>query len=276
MLGHTLALTGVGFLSYASFRLTGGFCSAIALAMVALAFARSGLLRLIGGGAITRTAREGASFLTVGATDPAFTGGIIGFGRAARSLLPATWLQSLPASELAAEITRRQWQIDQGLPVRGFVLLLGWNLLGAATGAFVFNLAARPPAEALFAHGCLMTLWAFTGLLVLPSLSRAAVFAGDHAAADAGGGDLRDWIARFPGITGEDGGANAAVQTIFYPIPSAASRLEQLGSPAGAGFVPGNLARNNLYYSWATFTLLGRAVHCNVGRPALWVFAPSA
>ena len=41
-------------------------------------------------------------------------------------------------------------------------------------------------------------------------------------------------------------------------------------------FVAGNLARSNLYYSWASFTLLGRAVHCNVGRPSLWVFPPSA
>jgi hypothetical protein len=52
-------------------------------------------------------------------------------------------------------------------------------------------------------------------------------------------------------------------------------RLRQLGQPS-TGFIPGNLARSNLYYSWATFTLLGRAVHCNVGRPSLWVFPPSA
>jgi len=45
---------------------------------------------------------------------------------------------------------------------------------------------------------------------------------------------------------------------------------------APAGFIPGNLARSNLYYSWATLTPLGRAVHCNVGHPARWVFPPSA
>ena len=43
-----------------------------------------------------------------------------------------------------------------------------------------------------------------------------------------------------------------------------------------SGTVLGNLARINLYYSWATLTLLGRAVHCNVGQPALWVLPPSA
>ena len=44
----------------------------------------------------------------------------------------------------------------------------------------------------------------------------------------------------------------------------------------GESLVLGSLARNNPYYSWATLTFLGRAVHCNVDRPALWVFPPSA
>ena len=119
-----------------------------------------------------------------------------------------------------------------------------------------------------------MTLWAFGGLLLLPALSRPTVFAADRAAADSGC-DPRRWISRFPNVVGEDGSSNSTVQTIFYPIPSAEFRLRQLDQPP-SGFVPGNLARSNLYYSWATLTLLGRAVHCNVGRPALWVFPPSA
>ena len=64
-------------------------------------------------------------------------------------------------------------------------------------------------------------------------------------------------------------------RAIFYPVPSAETRLRQMAHPS-TGFGSGNLARSNLYYSCATFTLLGRAVHCNVGRPALWVFPPSA
>jgi Zn-dependent protease with chaperone function len=159
-----------------------------------------------------------------------------------------------------------------GLPGRAFILLLGWNLLGAYVGMLAFKLAERPPAEALLGHACSMTLWAFVGLLVLPALSRKAVFAADRAAADSGI-DPRAWITRFPQLVNEDGSSSPTVQAIFYPIPSAVSRLRQLEQPF-SGFVPGNLARSNLYYSWATFTLLGRAVHCNVGRPALWVFPP--
>ena len=52
-------------------------------------------------------------------------------------------------------------------------------------------------------------------------------------------------------------------------------RLRQLEKSL-SGFVAGILARSNRYYSGATLTSLGRAVHCNVGRPALWVFPPSA
>ena len=271
---HSLVLAGVGFLSYASFRSSGGFCLAILLATCGLALGRRHLLRAISGSSTTRITSAGEAILAVAATDPALTGGIVGFGRRARSLLPASWLDALPKGELAAESSRRRWQIENHLPARSFVVILGWNLAGAYAGSLAFRLAERPPLDALLGHACWMTLWAFGGLLVLPVFSRNVVFAADSAAADAGI-DPRNWIARFPGVVGEDGSPRAAVETIFYPIPSAARRLRQLEKPR-LRFVPGNLARSNLYYSWATLTLLGRAVHCNVGRPALWVFPPSA
>jgi hypothetical protein len=273
-LGHTLVLTGVGIVSVISLRLTGGFGTGIVIATLALALGRRNLLRAIGGGATMEHVHVGEKILTAAVKDPAFTGGIVGLGRRAKSLLPARWMTTLPKPELAAESSRRRWQIAHALPARAFVLILIWNVLGTFIGTQVFHLADRPPAVALLGHACWMTLWTFASLLVLPALSRKAVFAADRAAADSGN-DPRAWITRFPDLVGEDGSPDAAVQTIFYPVPSAAMRLRQLDHPS-AGFVPGNLARSNLYYSWATFTLLGRAVHCNVGRPALWVFPPSA
>jgi len=274
VLGHTLVLVSVGLLSYASFQFTGGFCLAILLATAGLALARRQLLRAIGGVPTKAIAHRGETIFTATATDPAFTGGLVGIGRRIKSLLPARWLETLPAAEVTAESSRRRWQSENGWPRRAFVLLLGWNLLGAYVGSLVFQWAGRTPAEALLGHSCWMTLWAFGGLLLLPAPSRAAVFAADRASADSGH-DPRDWIARFPNLVGEDGNPDPRIQTIFYPIPSAALRLRQL-EKGYLGFVPGNLARNNLYYSWATLTLLGRAVHCNVGRPELWVFPPSA
>ncbi len=274
VLGHALVLAGVGFVSAISLRMTGGFGTGIAFTTLALALGRRHLLRAIGGVATTDHTHDGEKLLTVAIKDPAFTGGIVGLGRRAKSLLPASWMSNLPRAELAAESSRRHWQIANALPARAFILILLWNLLGTFIGTQVFHLAERPPASALLGHACWMTLWTFASLLVLPALSRTTVFAADLAAADSGH-DPRAWITRFPDLVGEDGSPNAAVQTIFYPVPSTELRLRQLGH-ASTGFIGGNLARSNLYYSWATLTLLGRTVHCNVGRPALWVFPPSA
>ena len=274
VLGHTLVLAGVGIVSAISLRLTGGFGAGIVLATAALALGRRHLLHVFGCVTTTELAHDGEKILTAAVSDPAFTGGIVGLGRRAKSLLPASWMDTLPKPELAAESSRRRWQIANALPGRAFMLILLWNVLGTFTGTQVFQLAERMPALALLGHACWMTLWAFAGLLVLPALSRKAVFAADGAAVDSGH-DPRAWVTRFPDLVGEDGSPNAAVQTIFYPVPSTELRLRHLRQPP-SGFVPGNLARSNLYYSWATFTLLGRAVHCNVGRPALWIFPPSA
>ena len=271
-IGHSLVLAGVGLLSFASFLLSSGFALAVLIATAGLALGRRQIFLAIAGASISKIPRDGRKYLAAAVSDPAFTGGIVGFGRRALSLWPERWLENLPQSELAVEACRREWQIANGLNDRALVAVLGWNLFGTALGTFAFALAERAPAEALVGHACWMTLWAFFGLLLLPALSRSAVFAADRAAADAGLAPAA-WITRFPDLTGEDGSANAAVQTIFYPIPSIAMRLRSIED---APLVLGSLARNNLYYSWATLTLLGRAVHCNVGRPALWVFPPSA
>jgi hypothetical protein len=272
---HSVVLVAAGTVALLSLRWTGGFCAGVAVSSVLLAVGRQWIQRGVGGGRIRKEVLDGGQVAWVGdVSDPAFTGGIIGFGRRAGILLPEGWIHRVPRSELAVEIYRRRWQIRQGLPVRAFLLLLMWNLLGVWIGEIVLDWGRLPSGHALIGLACWMTLWTFVSLLSLPVLSRGTVQAADRAAADAGM-DPRGWIRLFPGITGEDGNPRAALQNIFYPIPSAELRLRTLGeSRAGVGL--GNLARGNLYQSLAGLTLLGRAVHCNVGRPALWVFPPSA
>lgn len=274
MLLHTGLMAGVGALSYASLRFTGGLAAAVFVGMPALALARKSLLRLLSGAAIRDFPGQGGPMWVAATTDPAFTGGIVGTGNRARALFPETWLETLPAPETSLELRRRTWQIAQALPRRDFILALGWNLAGASLGGWFFGWAHRSPVEALLGHACWMTLWTFFSLLVFPGVSRGSVFAADRAVA-AARLDTVSWIERFAGLIGEDGSADTALQAIFYPIPSTARRLQALGK-RGGGVGLGNLARNHLFYSWAGFTLLGRAVHCNVGRPALWVFPPSA
>lgn len=95
-LGHTLVLAGVGLLSYTSFRLTGGFGLAILLAMTGLALGRRQLLRAMGGVSTRALPDAAGKIMAAQSSDPAFTGGIVGLGLRAKSLLPANWLASLP------------------------------------------------------------------------------------------------------------------------------------------------------------------------------------
>jgi hypothetical protein len=170
-------------------------------------------------------------------------------------------------------VQRRLWEIQNQLPARALLFVLSWNLAGCGLGSLVLDLPGRAPEPALLLQCCWMTLWGFLGLLLLPTASRSAVFAADRAAA-ARGCDAAGWIQRFPEITGEDGNAKTVLQRVFYPIPSARERLFWLGKSQSLP-VLGSVARMNLFLSLATLTLLGRCVHCNVGRPELWVFPPS-
>ena len=66
----------------------------------------------------------------------------------------------------------------------------------------------------------------------------------------------------------------ALVETIFHPIPSVENRLDEAADAAPR---PGywDAARTAIFLGSTGLGLLGRAVHCNCGRPSLWVFLPS-
>lgn len=273
VLVHSLVLVAVGFVGTLSLRWTGGFCTGVVVSSVLLALGRGFLFSVNSGAGIRKASMEGGETVSLSAVgDPAFTGGVVGFGRGATILLPEPWMDRVPRPELAVELFRRRWQIAQGLPGRAFLLVLAWNLIGAWVGGMVVDLSTLPLGHALMGFACWMTLWTFASLLVLPVLGRGTILAADRAAADAGL-DPSEWIRLFPKLTGEDGNSRAALQNIFYPIPSAELRLRSLRE-SRRRVVLGPVARGNLYYSLAGLTLLGRSVHCNVGRPGLWVFPP--
>ena len=272
---HTLALAVAASFAAMSLRWTGGFCTGLAISIVALSLGRRFLHAAVSGCRLQpRIAENGERLLITPVDDPSFTGGLVGFGSRASILLPEAWCRSLPTTELQIEVARRRWQADQGLPFRTLVILLLWNLTGCQAGSLVFNPGSLPTGAALLGQACWMTLWSFLGLLALPSLGRATVFATDQAIAGTGL-NPSEWFRKLPTLTGEDGSQRSWIESIFYPIPSAARRIQSLGSPVRAPIL-GDLARSQLYYSLAGLTLLGRSVHCNVGRPALWVFPPSA
>ena len=62
------------------------------------------------------------------------------------------------------------------------------------------------------------------------------------------------------------------IETIFHPIPSVNRRLAR---PPLFHIRAWQIARTSLFLSGAGLSLLTRAVHCNVGRPDLWLLLPS-
>ena len=273
VLVHSTLLVGTGVLSYWSFQLTKGFYLSVAAVSLALLFWRTHILRLGSGARSWSSSFEGNSVWDVDSRDPSFTGGTLGIGPTAVILLPAPWRAQLTSTQLQTLIERRLWEIRNNLPMRSFLTALVWNLAGCKLGSVLLNLHANSPAQAVLLQCAWMTLWGFLGLLILPSLSRGSVFSADRAAT-VKGFDAKDWIQKFPVLTGEDGNSKTFVQRIFYPIPSAAERMSLLDNSTLPPPV-GSVARLNLFLSLATLTILGRCVHCNVGRPELWIFPPT-
>ena len=124
-----------------------------------------------------------------------------------------------------------------------------------------------------------MTLWAFLGVLVLPTPSRAAVVAVDlAAAADVGALPMRLAMEQLDPWQDDEPVRTRAIETIFHPVPGRSARIAHVvntsvGERVGVTHAH-HLARHALWLSWASLSLISRLVPCNVGRPALWVMLP--
>jgi len=212
----------------------------------------------------------------IGSDEPSFVGGWTGFD--ARQLwVPQRWVEALPASQLVLALRRRRAVRVGGLRRRGVLVAMAWNTVGLVLAT------SLPRADLVTAAGfvttiCWFTLWSFVGVLVLPTLSRRAVFAADRAV--RGDGDpalLAQLITRLDGWQDDEAERGAGVETVFHPVPSRGSRLRALAAPAAPlGDASGawHATRMMLFLSWAGIGGLARAVHCNVGRPAVWVLFP--
>ncbi|MEO5633466.1 hypothetical protein [Gaiella sp.] len=122
-----------------------------------------------------------------------------------------------------------------------------------------------------------MTLWSFLGLLVLPSLSRSAVIAADRLALSGGidPAELTRVLGTLDAAQEDEPSRGRLVETVFHPVPALERRVRAIAADDGPDLPkPWNTARTALFLSWASLGLLSRAVHCNCGRPALWVLFP--
>lgn len=204
--------------------------------------------------------------------DIGYTGGIIGFGRQSKVVIPTQWTK-FPTEHLATVIARRSIAISQGSYQRGLILAFLWNISGFLICTLLPNAGASTVAQ-LATTICGFTLWSFVGLLILPTVSRNASLKIDHLLNQAGfaSEQIVETANRLDQLQDGEPERSAWIEAIFHPVPNVSSRNSK---PPTGRVEAWNVARTTLFFSWACLGLLSRAVHCNVGRPELWTMLPT-
>ena len=206
--------------------------------------------------------------------DEGFTGAVVGICRPRFHLLPIRWRDALNPEAFAMALRRRETAVQCGAWWRGRMLAIGFTIGGIALTAAIVGSARLATAEGMISFSLGFTLWSFLGLLVLPTPSRYGVDEVDHnlLAAGAHRDVMQQTIEALDDLQDRERDRPTIVEMIFHPVPSVRSRLRGPRVRGIHGFW--DAARTAVYLSAAGLGLLGRAVHCNSGRPGLWVFLP--
>ncbi len=205
--------------------------------------------------------------------DPGFTGGVVGLPGRESIVVAKSSIENLPPEHLAATIARRLEAIRSGSRGRGIAVAFAWVIIGFVLSASLPGAGVSSVRELVTAYTG-FTLWTFLGLLTLPTLSRQASYAIDAAVVRNGVPKqvLSDALDSLDRVQDDEPERAALIEAIFHPVPSVGNRDADLstGSP-----IAWHAARMTLFVSWACSGMLVRAVHCNVGRPELWVMFPT-
>jgi hypothetical protein len=206
--------------------------------------------------------------------DEGFTGAVVGVVRPRLHLLPIRWRESLDPESFAVAVRRRQMAVQTGGWRRGRMLAIGFTLLGVTLAAVVVGDRRLAVATGIVDFSLWFTLWSFLGLLILPTPSRRGVAEVDQRLLAAGcrREALARSIALLDDLQDRERQRSTLVETIFHPVPSVQSRLR--GPRAAGAKGCWDAARTAVFLGSAGLGLLGRAVHCNCGRPSLWAFLP--
>tara|TARA_B100001559_G_scaffold320894_1_gene334753 strand:+ start:2392 stop:3462 length:1071 start_codon:yes stop_codon:yes gene_type:complete len=209
--------------------------------------------------------------LLLNCSENTFTGGVVyGFFKSTQ-IIPESWSSS---PYLKIECFRRSLIIKNKFVIRSFVFLTFWNLLGVLLGEMQGLYYSENIGISIIYLSCWMTIWSFLALILMPRLSHSTVYAIDYLANKYDSVRLKKWINNFAELIDENGDKSKLVQSVFYPIPTVENRINSLNTSPSYCF--GNISRQNLFLSWGVFNLSCRSVHCNIGRPVLWAFPPSA
>ncbi|MGI9470912.1 MAG: hypothetical protein ACR2NZ_05245 [Rubripirellula sp.] len=213
------------------------------------------------------------SITVLGHHDTGFTGGVVGLPGMETVVLPSATLSKLSSEQLAIVIARRLEAIQGGSRTRGLFLALAWVIAGFTLSTML------PGASVISVAGLTMTclgftLWTFFGLLTLPTLSRQASYAIDGKVLQSGASpeDFHQTAMTLDVFQDDEPQRSALIETIFHPVPSVDNRISATSVDAPVAW---HAARITLFVSWACMGMLVRAVHCNVGRPELWVMLPT-
>lgn len=232
--------------------------------MLLLTLAQEWVARGVGG--LVTAGTEGNAVL-LAAKDPGFSGGWAGIGPTLRLLTPAHW----PQTARQVQTVRRQALLESGARKRGLAVAMAFNLAGVGV-AYALTPGAGFGHTGEYLHLVFgFTLWSFLGLLVLPSLTRPAVFLADRIASQRGVA-WQESARLLDRLQDDEPARTPWVERIFHPVPSLKARLSA-GKPVSWG--AWQAARLALYLGAAMPGLLARSVHCNAGRPDLWVFYPA-
>jgi hypothetical protein len=207
--------------------------------------------------------------------DEGFTGAVLGVFRPRLHLLPLKWGQVLGAEGLQVAVRRRCLAVMTGSWRRGRLLALLFTIAGLTTAALLVGPARLGTAAGTIELSLWFTIWSFVGLLALPTPSRRGVAEVDERLLSEGcpREAVETTARRLDDLQDGERDRPALVETIFHPIPSLEHRLRGPHAHGRPGYW--DAARTSVYLSLAGVGLLGRAVHCNCGRPALWVFLPT-
>lgn len=205
--------------------------------------------------------------------DTGFTGGVVGLPGLESIVIPSASLTKLTPEQLAVTIARRLEAIRSGSRTRGMLLAFVWVIVGFVLSARLPGAGVTSVAElAMTSLG--FTLWTFLGLLTLPTLSRQASYAIDRVVTERGASPetLHETVQALDRLQDDEPQRSKLIETIFHPVPSVDNRRTD-----GASTFPiaWHAARMTLFVSWSCMGMLVRAVHCNVGRPELWVMLPT-
>ncbi|MEM1424859.1 MAG: hypothetical protein AAGH64_12770, partial [Planctomycetota bacterium] len=216
MLAAAFSLGGVGM------ALVGVVASAVLLAV------RTRLARVAGGWAFGAAPEGLAGDVAVfSSRDVGCTGGIEGVLSARRHLIPAHWRDTLDDNRLDLAIERRRTAVGTGLWLRGRIGSLLYTWAGLALAGIVAGSDAGT-AGGVLAFASVFTLWAFLGLLVLPTFTRRASLAVDGALIAEGVNPdaLRALATELDAMQDGEPDRPGWIETIFHPIPSVTSRSD--------------------------------------------------